>query len=160
MGSEQNRQHCNSKFRKWQHPNPGHQVLFTLFHQPTLSFKSTIFSKLPKIVITLYSELHRHKVLSWKLSLEEEAFPLIPDNSSCEENGYWHDDDFHWFWTKSTTKTIKFAVCVVMQCLHSIYPGVFNSQTIWMIWLFMQWEKYPRCCYICCNRYSVKRVFY
>ena len=80
MGSEQNRQHCNSKCRKWQHPNPGHQVLFTLFHQPTLSFKSTIFSKLPKIVITLYSELHRHKVLSWKLSLEEEAFPLIPDN--------------------------------------------------------------------------------
>ena len=40
-------------------------------------------------------------------------------------------------------------LCRLLQCL-----------IVKRVWLFTQWEKGAGCSFICCNRYSVKQVFY
>ena len=54
---------------------------------------------------------------------------------------------------------IAFIFIVMFQSCHNL-PYSLVSQIVKRVWLFTQWAKSADPSFICCNRYSVKHVFY
>ena len=51
------------------------------------------------------------------------------------------------------------ATCGCITCI-SLLSRTPVSLIMKCVWLFTQWEESAECSFICCNRYSVKQVFY